>query len=102
MNPVGRADIERLAELARLEVEASALESLTSDMTAIIEYVSQINGVSPERAPHSSDIDPPETAIQLRHDEPEPAASVQDPSSFAPCFESGFFVVPRPESMGDG
>ena len=102
MNPDRRFGVERLAELARLEVEPSEIASLTRDIAAIIEYVSQIGGVGPAQVSHSSSDELSEAAAPLREDEPDSTASVENPCTFAPDFENGFFVVPRTASMGEG
>jgi aspartyl/glutamyl-tRNA(Asn/Gln) amidotransferase C subunit len=88
-----------LVELAGLEVEQTEMKSLTREISAIIQYFSQIKSLA-EQETILWGVDPG-AAVALRQDEIDTAQAIHDPRSFAPDFESGFFVVPRPESIGE-
>lgn len=101
MNPICRQDIERMAELSGLDVEPEALSTLTRQIAAIIEYVSQIGENETEDDSQLPERSSPDGFVRLRKDEPNAANSIVDAGAFAPAFEDGFFVVPRPESIAD-
>ncbi len=102
MNPIGRSDIERMAELSGLDVEPEALVTLTREIASIIEYVSQIGEVETTDEPQQSKRTLPDSFVRLRADELQATNAVGNPGRFAPVFEGGFFTVPRPESMDEG
>lgn len=101
MSGVSRAEIERVARLARLDVEPAALPTLTDQIGRILEYISQLDAVDPE----ASDLTPPwldEQTIQpLRPDEVHPQSLRDALADIAPAFRDGFVVVPRLEAMDD-
>ncbi len=99
MNSVGNEEIERLAELAGFELEHTELESLTREIASIIDYFSQIKECS-ESSGTMQGLGCG-TAVRLRLDRIDSTRTIRDPSAFAPAFESGFFLVPRPESIGE-
>jgi aspartyl-tRNA(Asn)/glutamyl-tRNA(Gln) amidotransferase subunit C len=101
VKPVGHGDIERMAELAGLDVEPESLSSLTREIAAIIEYVSQLGGVQAEDDSHGTEQAALDASVRLRQDEPGDVDAIGNPGAFAPAFEDGFFVVPKPEAMGD-
>ena len=83
--------IERLLELAALEIEPAQRAALESDLARILEWVDQIREYGDTTGGHLPD---PGT-LQLRADVPEPSLAMDDVASIAPRFESGMFVVPR-------
>ncbi len=107
MSSVRPEDIEQIAELAALQVDAETLPNLTEQIAQILEYVSQLDAVGAAHAPlrpdevqdagaaHASPLKP------LRPDEVHPADLVTEPQSFAPAFMDGLFVVPRLSAMED-
>ncbi len=88
MSSVRPEDIEQIAELAALQVDAETLPNLTEQIAQILEYVSQLDAVGAAHAP-------------LRPDEVQPADLDTEPQSFAPAFMDGLFVVPRLSAMED-
>ena len=83
--------IERLLELAALELEPARRVALESDLERILEWVEQIREYGDASVGYLLD---PGT-LQLRADVPEPTLAVDEVASLAPGFESGMFVVPR-------
>ncbi len=105
MSSVRPEDIEQIAQLAALQVDAEALPNLTEQIARILEYVSQLDAVG---ATHASPLQRDEVqdagaahASPLRTDEVQPADLVTEPQSFAPAFMDGLFVVPRLRAMED-
>jgi aspartyl-tRNA(Asn)/glutamyl-tRNA(Gln) amidotransferase subunit C len=94
-----RADVERIARLAQLQVDEEQLPQLTAQIARILEYVSQLEAVETEAEAATW---PAETRPQpLRPDVVQPADLVGTLASFAPALQEGFFVVPRLSGMED-
>ena len=90
--PVTSEDILWLAQLARLDLNASEVEKLTGQMGVIIDYVSQlrevdVSGVEPLAHPLSlTDV--------LREDEPVPSLPIELALATAPRRIGDFYGVP--------
>jgi aspartyl-tRNA(Asn)/glutamyl-tRNA(Gln) amidotransferase subunit C len=86
-------DVLKIARLAELEVSEDALPLLAEQMSRILEYVRQINGV-----PASEGLRPfvpgPD-AVRFRPDEVKPWPLAFGPATLAPAFKDGFFLVPK-------
>ena len=91
---LSRADVERIAELARLELTADELELFTRQLAGILDYVEQIKAVDTTGVPATShavvesfqrDDVPGETL-------PRAAALANAPDAAG---EAGLFKVPR-------
>lgn len=100
MSDVTRADIARIAALARLEIDEEALTKLVPQMQQILEYVSRLDAIDTGEEPPgypwlSAPIQP------LRPDEVRPPSLHGRLGDLAPAFRDGFFLVPRLEGMDD-
>jgi aspartyl-tRNA(Asn)/glutamyl-tRNA(Gln) amidotransferase subunit C len=89
-----REDVQRIAELARLELSADELEMFTRQLGDILTYVEQIRaldttGVAPTSQVLNRPVD--------RDDEPQSTLSREDLMRNAPdaAPEAGLFKVPR-------
>jgi aspartyl-tRNA(Asn)/glutamyl-tRNA(Gln) amidotransferase subunit C len=89
-----REDVQRIAELARLELSAGELEMFTRQLGDILTYVEQIRaldttGVAPTSQVLNRPVD--------RDDEPQSTLSREDLMRNAPdaAPEAGHFKVPR-------
>jgi aspartyl-tRNA(Asn)/glutamyl-tRNA(Gln) amidotransferase subunit C len=89
---IRREDVERIAELARLEVPESRMERMAAELSAVLDFVTALNrldlaGYTPTSfAPAGS---------PLRADEPNGRRlSTEDALAMAPEAEEGFFLVP--------
>jgi aspartyl/glutamyl-tRNA(Asn/Gln) amidotransferase C subunit len=101
VSPIDHDDIERLAELAGLEVSPSELSSVARDIASILSYVSQISdAVDFHPEPENVSIETGK-AVRLRPDVIDSSAKVRNLGAMAPDSESGFVLVPRLESVGD-
>ena len=94
MSTLKREDVQRIAELARLELSADELELFTRQLGDILTYVEQIraldtSGVAPTSQVLNRPVD--------RDDEPRPTLSRHDLMRNAPdaAPEAGLFKVPR-------
>jgi len=94
VSALSRQDVQRIAELARLELTHDELELFTRQLGDILTYVEQIraldtSGVAPTSQVLNRPVD--------RDDEPQPTLSRQDLMRNAPdaAPEAGLFKVPR-------
>lgn len=94
MSTLKREDVQRIAELARLELSADELEMFTRQLGDILTYVEQIRaldttGVAPTSQVLNRPVD--------REDEPQPTLLRHDLMRNAPdaAPEGGLFKVPR-------
>jgi aspartyl-tRNA(Asn)/glutamyl-tRNA(Gln) amidotransferase subunit C len=88
-----RADVERIAELARLSVTDAEAERLASELEAVLAYAEQLAGLDTSDVPPTSH--PIELATPLREDVPEPPLDPELALANAPEREGSAFVVPK-------
>ncbi len=90
---IDRAELERVAELARIKLDDDAIPELTRRLSAILDMVGQMSaldtsGVEPMSNPHDA-------TQRLRPDavtEPNQREAFQ---AIAPLAESGLYLVPK-------
>lgn len=89
-----RADVARIAELARLELTSDELDLFTRQLGDILDYVEQIRGLDTSGvAPTSHVLNRPVERVDVEAAPlPRPAALANAPDA-AP--EAGLFKVPR-------
>ena len=91
---VTRADVVKIAALARLELGQEELERLTTELNGILEHVDRLTSLD---LVETSDLTPqirsPLSATRAEAAE-DPDALNRPPSSFAPDWRENFFVVP--------
>lgn len=89
---IDRAEALRIARLAHLEFDDAALDRMAAEMTAILNYIDQLNEV---------DVGPPPSAAvasgvsALREDEIRPGIARESVERNAPEWRDGQFVVPK-------
>ena len=88
-----RADVERIADLARLSVTDAEAERLASELEAVLVYAEQLAGLDTRDVPPTSH--PIELATPLREDVPEPPLDPELALANAPEREVFAFVVPK-------
>lgn len=90
---ITREDILHIAELARLELQESEIESMQKDLSSILEYVARLDDLD------LSDVEPTFNILGLsqpmRSDEPHQGLESQEALENAPDSDGTFFVVPR-------
>jgi aspartyl-tRNA(Asn)/glutamyl-tRNA(Gln) amidotransferase subunit C len=100
MSRITRADIERTADLARLDLAEDEIASLTHDLDQILDHVDQLAGLD------TTGIEPTAHAIPLATPmRPDVAAPPLDPDLAlrnAPLREGSAFVVPKVIEGEDG
>jgi aspartyl-tRNA(Asn)/glutamyl-tRNA(Gln) amidotransferase subunit C len=89
-----RADVERIATLARLELTSEEVSLFATQLTAILAYADQVQQVDTSGV---SVAPPPASAARLRDDTPVPSLNRDVALSQAPAADraAGLFKVPR-------
>ena len=92
------ADVERVAQLANLELEPEESRSMLHDLNAILDYVAQLNeldttGVVP--LAQVNDLDGATVAVALRPDATVPSLDRAAFMAQAPETDGAFFKVPK-------
>ncbi len=91
--PIDSEEVRRIAELARLELDETTVETLRPQLQRILDYVAMLDAVDTERVPPTSRTG--DEASHLREDRVEPSAGVERVVREAPESADGFFRVPR-------
>lgn len=94
---VDRAEVDRIAHLARLSLEDEEADRLTAEMNLILAHAERLRTTDSEgsRSTRPREVEEKLKAIQGVRDEtgsPDPLS--ESPSAFAPEWGEGFFVVP--------
>ena len=88
-----RADVLKVAKLARLKLTDTEVDDLTAKLGSILEYVDSLNEVA------TDDVDPLVHAVELsnvfRADEVVPSLSREAALANAPKTDGQFFLVPQ-------
>jgi aspartyl-tRNA(Asn)/glutamyl-tRNA(Gln) amidotransferase subunit C len=92
MSEISAAEVRHLAVLARIELSESEIESLTSELSQIVESVAKVSEVATEDVPATSH--PMPLTNVFRPDVVVPSLSVEQALSSAPDREGDRFRVP--------
>src|SRR5512146_2722440 len=90
---ITRAEVEHVAQLARLELSDAEAETFTGQMDAILAYVDKLNELDTAGIIPTSHAVPVENAF--RADEVRPSIGVDNALANAPDRVEGFFRVPK-------
>ena len=85
-------EVEHIADLARLRLTDEEKERYRLQLSAILEYVAQLQALDTSGIPPTSSVLPPRSV--LRADEPRPGLSTESVLSNAKQVESDQFRVP--------
>ena len=92
MATLDKKEVEEIAFLARIHLDASEVETMQEDLTAILEHFTTLASVD------TTDVVPMTHAVpmelRLRADAVGPSLSVSDALAGAPVSADGLFVVP--------
>lgn len=98
MPTLTRKEVEEIALLARLHLDANELEAMQGELGAILEHFAALAAVD------TTDVQPMTHAVpmelRLRPDEPAPSLPAAEAVRAAPAKESDMFVVPAIISGG--
>ena len=90
---VTKKDVKKIAELARLEFTESDLESYTTEMNKMLDYVDKLNELDTENVQPLSH--PIENTNVFRKDEVKESTEREDALKNAPDKSSEYFKVPK-------
>ena len=86
-----RAEVQHVAQLARLGLTDEEMEALASELSSILEYIDQLEQLD------TSSIAPPaqvgELVDVMRDDEVQPSLDVEEALANAPSREGNYFRV---------
>lgn len=91
---ISKKDVERLVLLARMTVDQSELEGLSSQMNDILDYIDVLKGADVEGVPLASCVAPPGVNV-FRQDKAEPSPGPLVTLANAPERIDDFYLVPR-------
>src|SRR5262245_25461710 len=92
MPALTRKEVEEIALLARLHLDASELDQMQGELGAILEHfaaLAQVDTTDVQPMTHAVPMD-----LRLRPDEVAPSLSTEDALRGAPVKQDGVFVVP--------
>ena len=95
--PITRKDVERIAELGRLELTAEETGLFTEQLSSIIGHIEKLNELYTEDVPPMSHCAPAgdDTECAMRDDQVRPGIGQKLAVENAPDSEAGYFKVPR-------
>jgi len=88
-----KADVEKIAHLARLQIEDEDIPLYTRHLSGILELVEQMNQVDTEAVVPMAH--PLEMAQRLRPDEVTESDQREKYQKIAPQVEAGLYLVPK-------
>ena len=90
---ISRADVEHVAQLARLALSDAELDSLTTELDGILDYAAEVAALDTADVPPTAH--PVPLVNVLRADEARPGVPRDEVLAEAPAAEDGRFRVPR-------
>ncbi len=93
---VTEKDVERVAELANLELTPDEQSRMSHDLNSVLDYIAQLNELDTRSVPPmTQSTDPELAAVELRPDAPVPSLSRAEVLRSAPDTDGIFFKVPK-------
>lgn len=96
---IKRTDIEKIAALARLELDDEELDELTRDCQSILEFFEAIGDADVEGTTPTGILEHPAPG---RDDRIEQDCLQRPPAEMAPDWRDGYFVLPRLPALDAG
>ena len=94
---ITRTDVEKIAELSRVELTADETELFARQLSSILAHVEKLNELDTEDTPPMSHCAPGGGDVEYtkRDDEVRPSLGQELAVANAPDTEAGYFKVPR-------
>ena len=92
-DPITRADVAHLADLARIDLSDEELDHLAPQLAVILDSIASIREVAADDIPPTSH--PLPLTNVFREDEVRPSLTAEEALSGAPLVEEQRFAVPR-------
>ena len=89
---LSRQDVAKVGMLARLALTEAELERMTGELSAIVEFVSQLSQLDTANVEPLAH--PLDTRNVFREDEPGPSLSTEQALASAPRHDGSCFLVP--------
>ena len=95
--PITKTEVEKIAELGRLELTAEETDLLTEQLSSIIDHIEKLNELDTSDVPPMSHCAPAGGDVEYarRDDRVRPSLGQQLAVENAPDSEAGYFKVPR-------
>lgn len=95
--PITQAEVERIAELANVELTPEEKSSFSVQLAAIVEYIDQLNELDTSRVKAWQHVSagPAIDSYSTREDAIEPGIGQEKATEDAPDADEGYFRVPR-------
>ncbi|HVF90209.1 MAG TPA: Asp-tRNA(Asn)/Glu-tRNA(Gln) amidotransferase subunit GatC [Blastocatellia bacterium] len=94
--PITKTDVEKIAELARLELTSEETESFTQQLGSILGHIEELNELDTSGVePMSHSTTGEATEYALRDDVVRPSLGSKTATENAPDAEAGYFKVPK-------
>jgi len=97
--PITRADVEKIAELSRLELTTEETDLFTEQLSSIIGHVEKLSELDTTDVPPMSHCasagDDADAEYTMRDDQTRPSLGQKLAVENAPDSEAGYFKVPR-------
>lgn len=95
--PITKPEVEKIAQLSNLELTAEETETFATQLSAIVEYIDQLNAldtsaVKPWQQRSAGEL---QTSYAVRDDRVEPSLGTEKALEQAPESDEGHFLVPR-------
>ena len=90
--PIDRDEVERIARLARIQLDAATAKQFGAQLETILDYVAQLDELSLEDTPSTTER--PGESPHLREDRPHACLSQDEALRSAPDADDGHFRVP--------
>ncbi len=95
--PITKPEVEKIAQLSNLELTAEETEMFATQLSAIVEYIDQLNAldtsaVKPWQPRSAGEL---QTSFAVRDDRVEPSLGTEKALEQAPESDEGHFLVPR-------
>lgn len=90
---ISKADVEKVADLARLDLTDAEISVFGGQLDQILDYVGQLQAVPTEGVPLTSSV--AEIQSEWREDVVVPGLTVEQALANAPESNQGLFVVPK-------
>ena len=93
MGHISKAEVEKVAELARLDLTEAEKSLFGGQLSQILSYVDQLQSVSTEGIPRTSSV--AENESEWREDVVAPGLTLEQAMANAPDSNQGLFMVPK-------
>lgn len=92
---IERADVEKTAQMLRLDVDEAEVDALHQAMSEVLTYAAMMDEVDTDGVEPTTHGAPPEALRALRPDEVRPSLPKEKVLANAPQVQDGHFRVPR-------